>query len=154
MGGLLTVALLLLTAAASRPPAPAPGPIYPTAGSETEGKSSLFRWVPPVDPDGEPIADYHWQLSDQPDMRWSLSPSFGRLISRTPRNGKAQYALPYVGMLAPDHTYYWRVRARDAAGLWEAWSEATRTLPSRDRLSQTSALSMYSAAPGPDSDTW
>jgi hypothetical protein len=106
----------------SRPPQRPPAPVFPANGGETEGTRIVFRWTPPADPDGDAIADYHWELSDRPDMKWPLSPSFQKLISRTPDKGKAQYTLPYVGMLTPDRTYYWRVRARDKAGLWGDWS--------------------------------
>jgi len=114
---------------ASRPPQPPPAPVFPADGGETEGTDIVFQWVAPPDPDHEPIADYHWQLSDRPDMRWPLSPSFDRLISRTPDKGKAQYALPYVGLLTPDRTYCWRVRARDESGVWGAWSDVWTFTP-------------------------
>lgn len=114
---------------ASRPPQLPPAPIFPADGGETEGTGIVFRWAPPADPDGEPIPDYHWELSDRPDMRWPLSPNFRKLISRTPDKGKAQYTLPYVGLLTPDRTYYWRVRARDESGVWGAWSDGWSFTP-------------------------
>jgi hypothetical protein len=32
--------------------------------------------------------------------------------------------LPYAGLINPDETYYWRVRARSSEGVWGPWSEA------------------------------
>lgn len=49
--------------------------------------------------------------------------NFYKLISRTADRGKAQYTLPYTGLLNPDQTYYWRVRAKDDKGVWSAWSK-------------------------------
>ena len=68
------------------------------------------------DPDGSRIADYHFELSDRPDMKWPLSTNFYKLISKTADRGKAQYTLPHVGLLAADQKYYWRVRAKNEKG--------------------------------------
>ena len=43
----------------------------------------VFQWAPPGDPDGDAIADYHFELSNRADMKWPLSMSFYKLISRT-----------------------------------------------------------------------
>ena len=48
----------------------------------------MFRWLPAKDPDGDQIADYHFELSDRPDMKWPLSTNFYKLISNTPDRGK------------------------------------------------------------------
>jgi len=106
----------------SRPPAASAVPVYPKDGGEAEGTKLTFEWQPPTDPDGDAIADYHFQLSNRADMRWALSPNFDRLIARTPNRGTATYSPPYAGLLNPDQTYYWHVRARDAKGLWGPWS--------------------------------
>ncbi len=108
---------------ASRPPEAPPAPVSPADGGETDGTDVVFQWAPPADPDADKIADYHFQLSDRPDMRWPLSTNFRKLISKTPDQGKAQYALPYVGMVTPDRQYYWRVRAKDDEGVWGSWSK-------------------------------
>ncbi len=130
---------------ASRPPAAPPAPLFPTDAGEAEGTDFAFRWMPPEDPDGDPIHDYQLELSDRPDMLWPLSPNFYRLISKTadrgpshaitrcagtrpPKGGQsglgalARYTLPHTGLLTPDRNYYWRVRARDAHGVWGPWS--------------------------------
>lgn len=114
---------------ASRPPAPPPRPLFPAAGAAVEGTKFTFAWEPPEDPDGDAIADYHFQLSRWPDCRWVLSPNFDKLISRTATKGQAKYEIPYRGLLNPGQTYYWRVRARDAAGVWGPWSAIWRFTP-------------------------
>ena len=56
-------------------------------------------------------------------MKFPLSPDFQKLMSKTADSGKAQYTLPYPGMLAPDTVYYWRVKAKNKTGVWGAWSK-------------------------------
>ena len=114
---------------ASKPPAAPAAPIFPLAGGEAEGTAIAFEWQPSKDPDGDKIADYHFELSNRADMRWPLSMSFTRLISRTADAGKARYTLPEPGLLNPDRTYYWHVRAKDAQGVWGAWSETWSFTP-------------------------
>lgn len=113
----------------SRPPEAPPAPVFPPDGAEVEGTRLTFRWETPADPDGHAIADYHFELSNRPDMKWPLSPNFEKLISNTVDAGQAQYTLPYVGLLTPDRVYYWRVRAKDAAGVWGPWSATWRFTP-------------------------
>jgi hypothetical protein len=107
---------------ASRWPAAPPAPLFPTDGGEALGTDLAFRWTPPHDPDGDPISDYQFELSDRPDLRWPLSTNFYKLISKTADRGQARYTLPDTGLLTPDRKYYWRVRARDAHGVWGPWS--------------------------------
>jgi hypothetical protein len=107
---------------ASRPPGEPPAPVFPPAGGTADGTQVTFRWRPPGDPDGDAIADYHFELSDRPDMQWPLSMSFAKLISRTADRGQARYMLPEPGLLNPDTTYYWHVRAKDHNGVWGPWS--------------------------------
>jgi hypothetical protein len=106
----------------SRPPEAPAAPVYPADGGEANGTDITFQWTPATDPDGDAIADYHFELSGRADMRWPLSTNFRKLISRTADRGKAQYTLPYVGLLTPDRQYYWRVRAKDGKGVWGPWS--------------------------------
>ncbi len=107
----------------SKPP-PAPvKPTFPPDGGESNGSDIVFKWPASVDPDGDRIADYHFELSDRQDMKWPLSPNFAKLISRTRDRRKAQYTLPLSGMLTPDTKYYWHVRARDNKGVWGSWSK-------------------------------
>jgi hypothetical protein len=107
---------------ASRPPEAPLAPIFPRDGGEAEGTDVVFRWLPARDPDGDRIADYHFELSDRPDMKWPLSTNFYKLISNTSDRGKEQYTLAHAGLLAADQKYYWRVRAKDEKGVWGAWS--------------------------------
>lgn len=98
------------------PAAPAAA-VYPAEGGRASGTRIRFQWQPV-----EGAADYEFQLSEHRDMRWVLSPNFHKLISRTANRGTASYELPYRGLLNPDTTYYWRVRARGAEGVWGPWS--------------------------------
>jgi putative Ig domain-containing protein len=107
---------------ATRPPAAPAAPLFPRPGGEADPSALVFRWEPARDPDGDRIADYHFELSDRPDMRWPLSTNFAKLIGKTADRGKAQYTLPYEGLLAPGRKVYWRVRARDEHGVWGPWS--------------------------------
>ncbi len=106
----------------SRPPAAVAKPAFPPDGGEVEGTDFAFRWAPPRDPDGDKVVDYHFELSDRPDMKWPLSTNFYRLVSKTADRGKPQYTLPHTGLLAPDRTYSWRVKAKDEKGVWGSWS--------------------------------
>jgi hypothetical protein len=114
---------------ASRPPEAPPAAVFPTEGGETKGTDIVFKWAVPKDPDGDKIADYHFELSDRPDLKWPLSMNFYKLNSRTADKGKAQYTLPQVGLLAPDRRYYWHVRAKDEKGVWGPWSKSWSFTP-------------------------
>jgi hypothetical protein len=85
----------------------------------------VFRWPAPRGV----IADYHFELSDRPDMRWPLSPNFSKLISKTADRSKAQYTLPHGGLLTVDRKYYWRVRAKNEKGVWGPWSATWNFTP-------------------------
>jgi len=94
--------------------------LNPPDGGNAAGTRITFRWAPPSE--GAPAVDYEFQLSEYADMRYELSPNFRKLISRTANRGTASYQLPYAGLLNPAQTYYWRVRARSAEGVWGPWS--------------------------------
>jgi hypothetical protein len=114
---------------ASSPPAAPLAPIRPRDGGEAEGTAVVFEWEPAVDPDGNKIADYHFELSARPDMKWPLSMSFAKLISRTSDAGSARFTLKAPGELNPDREYYWHVRAKDDHGVWGGWSKTWRFTP-------------------------
>ena len=100
-------------------PAPDPPsePDLPPDGGVVAGTQFTFSW-----PAVEGAIDYHFALSDRQDMKYALSPVFEKLTSKTPANGAAEWQVPFEGMLNPDQTYYWRVRARNGEGLWGDWS--------------------------------
>jgi hypothetical protein len=106
----------------TRPPRAPETPIHPADRGESDGTDVVFQWTAAEDPDGDTITDYHFQLSDRPDMRWPMSPNFDKYISKTPQKGKTSYALPRTGLLTHGTTYYWHVKAKDANGLWGPWS--------------------------------
>ena len=75
------------------------------------------------------IADYHFELSDRPDLAWPLSANFEKLVSNTADRGEARYRLPYTGLLTPGQKYYWHVRARNDKGVWGPWSKTWSFTP-------------------------
>lgn len=114
---------------ASRPPAAPPEAVFPPDGGEADGTDIVFRWEPATDPDGDVIADYHFELSSHSDMRWPLSMSFAKLISRTADARQPIFTLAAPGQLNPDRVYFWRVRAQDSLGVWGPWSKTWRFTP-------------------------
>jgi len=103
----------------------APRPVIPADGAIVEGTLARFRWDPPDDPGSSEVEDYHFQLSNRQDIRWPMSPNFDKLVSKTASRGKTEWVVPYVGLLNPDTDYYWRVRAKNADGVWGPWSEVS-----------------------------
>jgi hypothetical protein len=114
---------------ASQPPEAPAAPVFPPDRGEAQGTKVVFQWQPAVDPDDQAITDYHFELSARADMRWPLSMSFAKLISRTADAGQARYTLPAPGLLNPDTEYFWHVRAKDAQGVWGPWSETWSFTP-------------------------
>jgi hypothetical protein len=108
----------------SLPPAAPSEPLSPRSGTQVAGTLIQFKWHPV---DG--AADYHFELSPQPDMRYCLSPVFEKLVSRTANQGTATWTVPEAGLLNPGQTYYWRVRARNTAGVWGPWSSVWNFIP-------------------------
>ncbi len=96
------------------PPA-APGLEYPPDAAAVRDAAIAFRWasVPGA-------VKYHVRVSRRPDLRTSYRPCFDLVV------GQPSLCNPRTGLFNPDETYYWRVRARNAAGLWGPWS-ATQT---------------------------
>ncbi|MBT4137214.1 MAG: hypothetical protein HOE48_04820 [Candidatus Latescibacteria bacterium] len=101
----------------STPPNPPSNPTYPPLGKNVSGTQFTFSW-----PEVKGATDYHIQVSDLPDLKYTLSPVFNKLISKTPSQKKAQWQIPHEGLLNSTQTYYWRVRPRNADGLWGNWS--------------------------------
>lgn len=133
------IAHLWVERSGAQPPEPPKAPTYPRDDAEVEGTNIVFRWPAPdavlstreshAPAAHDDIVDFHFELSERPDMAWPLSPNFDKLISRTADRGRAQYTLPQAGLPAVDHTYYWRVRAKNAAGVWGPWSPTWRFTP-------------------------
>jgi hypothetical protein len=136
----------------SKPPE-APEVVYPPDGGQAEGTDFAFRWSVPKDPDGDKITDYHFMLANRQDMRWPLSTNFDKLISRTADKGKAQYTLPSAGLLTGGKTYYWRVRAKDAKGVWGPWSKTFSFTPQAPNYPLEVALG-YDKEKGIGTLTW
>lgn len=105
----------------NRAPFISPVPVYPGIGITTDTAMIYFRWGVGQDLDGDPMREYHFQLSDRPDMAYVLSPNFDRYISP---NGPVfpGFKPEMPGFLEHGKTYYWRVRAMDNRGLWGNWS--------------------------------
>lgn len=101
----------------STPPDPPSNPTYPPLGKNVPGTQFTFSW-----PKVKGATDYHIQVSDLPNLKYTLSPVFNKLISKTPSANTAQWHIPHEGLLNPNQTYYWRVRPRNAEGLWGQWS--------------------------------
>ncbi|MBW7997881.1 MAG: cadherin repeat domain-containing protein [Candidatus Glassbacteria bacterium] len=100
-------------------PARPAGAVYPPDNGTADGTMFTFEWRPVEHAD-----DYQFQLSEFEDMRWPLSPNFNKLISKTANRRSSSFSLPYHGLLNPDRSYYWRVRARSAQGVWGPWSKS------------------------------
>ncbi len=120
--GKVRIAHTWVERSASRPPEAPTSPVFPADGGEADGTDFAFRWLPAKDPDGDKIADYHFELSDRPDMKWPISTNFYKLISYTSDKGKEQYTPPHGGLLSSDQKYFWHVRAKDDKGVWGPWS--------------------------------
>lgn len=104
----------------NHPPA-APEPENPTPGGTVSGNPIEFRWKTPMDPDGDAISDYQFQLSESSESFRPLSPNFDALLSFTPDRETTRFILPHPGLLNGGATYFWRVRARDAKDCWGSW---------------------------------
>src|SRR5262249_11473165 len=104
----------------------------------TDGTDIVFQWRPPVvarsgdhaTTEGDGVADYHFELSERPDMAWPLSSNFSKLVSNTVDRGGPRYRRPFTRRLSPRPPYYWRVRARNERGVWGPWSKTWSFTPS------------------------
>jgi hypothetical protein len=113
---------------AREPDAPA-APILPRDQSDIDGTRFTFRWEQARSNDAAAISDYHFQLSDRPDMRWALAANFDLMVSQTATRGTASFDLAEPGLLNPGQRYYWRVRAKTEKGVWGPWSRIWSFVP-------------------------
>ncbi len=97
-------------------------PIFPLDGATVSASKFTFSWLRPVDADGDEIIDYEFQLSNRPDMKFPLSPTFHRYLSTLSNPIKPEFELPLYGLLNSDTEYFWRVRAKDSKDVWGQWS--------------------------------
>jgi hypothetical protein len=106
-------------------PPPAPShPLFPESGAPVDGTQFTFSWEAVPD-----ATDYHFRLGSTEEVKYVLSPTFEKLISKTPSAGKAEWHIPCEGLLNPIQTYYWQIRPRNADGLWGAWSPVWSFIP-------------------------
>ena len=104
----------------SQAPRPPAGAVFPEDGAIVAlGDLTMLRWQRATDPAADlgAMADYHVQVSARPDMLIPVSPNLDRITF----SGDPSWAVP-GGWLMPGRRYYWRVRARNAQGLWSGWS--------------------------------
>ena len=95
----------------------------PVPGGATRmGPSSSSSGGPPPIPTATRSPTTTSSSPARADMKWPLSMSFAKLISRTADAGRPRYTLPGPGLLNPDTRYFWHVRAQDDKGVWGPWS--------------------------------
>jgi hypothetical protein len=100
------------------PPLAPTAAVSPADGAGMEGTQVQFQWKDAQDAGGGKVADYHFELSDEPGMRWALSPAFD-----VQTKGVTSFALRSPGLLNPGQRYFWRVRAKSEQGAWGPWSK-------------------------------
>lgn len=108
----------------SQPPPPPAEPVFPAPDAAVEGTAIVFEWRP-----APGAVDYHFELGDEPGLRWALSPGFDVQLSQAKSTPMNRLALPSAGLLNPGQRYYWRVRAKSAAGVWGPWSGTWSFVP-------------------------
>ena len=83
---------IILTALARR----RSGPPQAACAGATDGTDVVFRWRPPQNPEGDGVADYHFELSERADMAWPLSSNFSKLVSNTADRSQPRYSLTRI----------------------------------------------------------
>ncbi len=114
------------------PPA-APEQVYPGDGADVNRLDFEFRWKRPGGGSAR-VDEYHVQVSRYADFRWCVCPTFDRYVGRTKYSGMTRWQPEFPNLLNPDETYYWRVRARNAKGVWGDWSKVRSFVPHGPRL--------------------
>jgi len=77
-----------------------------------------LKWANVLDTNKGGLSGYRVQVSYEKNMTVPVSTNFDQFV-----NGEnAEWVIP-DGWLLKGHTYYWRVRARNAWGVWGKWSD-------------------------------
>ena len=93
------------------PPVPPIEPGFPANGSIVRSTTIPFSWAE------ESNADlYQLQVSRHQDMRFAFRPSFDVYVD------VSEHHSPFAGLFSPGEEYFWRVKVRDATGIWGRWS--------------------------------
>ena len=109
-------------------PPDAPELVFPERDGEVGCLDFEFIWKR-ARGNGARVDDYHIQVSRCSDFRWCVSPMFDRYISRGEYQGRTRWQAELPNLLNPDEKYFWRVRARNAKGVWSDWSEVRGFVP-------------------------
>jgi hypothetical protein len=109
-------------------PPDAPQLLYPESNGHVAKLDFEFAWKH-AKGNGARVDDYHIQISRYKDFRWCVSPMFDRYVSRGKYQNQTRWQAELPNLLNPDECYYWRVRARNAKGVWSEWSETGRFTP-------------------------
>ncbi|WP_167013478.1 T9SS type A sorting domain-containing protein [Chitinophaga sp. Cy-1792] len=99
-------------------------PVFPLDGATVDSSSFTFRWTPPALNDDDSIADYQFQLSEDPTFTHTLSPNFNLYIAAKNQGVNPYYTPEVTDFLLPNKQYYWRVRSLDSRGAWSSWSQS------------------------------
>ncbi len=101
------------------PPPGAPARAFtPSDDAGVEGTFLRFSWSEVAG-----SAAYRFELADEPEMRWALSPAFSVV------QPGAAWTTPTAGLLNPGRRYYWHVRAKSKSGIWGPWSHTWSFVP-------------------------
>lgn len=105
----------------SVPPSPVQ-PIYPGDGGTVKSSQFKFVWALPGGMLSSEMSDFNIQVSEYPDFRNPVSPTFNKLTSQQHEGHIPEWTIPRVGLLNPNTAYYWRVAVRNMQGVWSKWS--------------------------------
>jgi len=118
-----------------------PTPVAPPDGSWVNTSSLLSSWLY-IDPEGDPAAWFHVQVSASPTFS-TVAADSGAVLSAA----DAWRSPPLA-----DGDWYWRVQTADAFGAWSAWS--TVSLARIDTTPPTSTPSLNALAGTVDGVPW
>ena len=119
---------------ASRPPEVPAEPIFPPAGGDAAGTAIVFQWQPARDPDGDAIADYHFELSESRRHEVAALDELRQAASR----GRPTPARPATRCLGPAYS----IPTRNTSG--------TSGRDDKGRLGTLEPdLELHAARPGP-----